>query len=321
MFESGYNHRPFSSEIHLLNMWFKNVRAYRLTKPFDLSAEQLDEQLRAGLFQPCAQSQALSMGFVPALGEATETLVHAANGRYLLCLRRQEKLLPASVVRDQVAEQVASIERQEGRRVYRREKLRLKDEVIRDCLPRAFSRTSGMYAYIDTRSNWLFVDTPSAARAEELIGQLRECLGTLSLKLPRVNHSPADAMTSWLLHRNVPEDFAILRECEMKEPGEEGGVVRCKGIELAGEEIDIHLQAGMQVVRLALAWDEKLNLLLAEDLCLRRLRFAAELVAENEELGDADPLARLDADFLLMSDVVSNLQQRVMALFGGEATE
>ena len=74
-------------------------------------------------------------------------------------------------------------------------------------------------------------------------------------------------------------------------------------------------------LRLALEWDEKLSLLLAEDLCLRRLKFADELVAENEDLAEADPLARLDADFALMSDAVSGLQDRVLAWFGGEARD
>jgi recombination associated protein RdgC len=107
----------------------------------------------------------------------------------------------------------------------------------------------------------------------------------------------------------------------MKDPGEEGGVVRCRGIELSGEEVDIHLQAGKQIVRLALQWQEKLNLVLGEDLCLRRLRFSDELLAENEDMPEADKLARMDADFALMSDAVSELQDRVISLFGGEATE
>jgi len=128
-------------------------------------------------------------------------------------------------------------------------------------------------------------------------------------------------MSSWLLHRNLPSDLVLQSDCDMRDPGEEGGVVRCRGIELSGEEVDIHLQAGKQVVRLAVDWDEKLRLLLGEDLCLRRLRFADELVAENDDLPEADPLARLDADFVLMSNVVSELQDRVIELFGGEATE
>ena len=61
-------------------MWFKNIRAYRLTSPFDLSPEQLAEQLAQRAFQPCAKSQALSLGWVPPLGEESEELAHAAGG-------------------------------------------------------------------------------------------------------------------------------------------------------------------------------------------------------------------------------------------------
>jgi recombination associated protein RdgC len=286
-----------------------------------MSAEQLEHQLAGDRFSPCGKVQALSMGWVAPLGEDTEALVHAAAGRYLLCLRREEKLLPSSVVREQLADKVSQIEQEEARKVYRKEKLRLKDEIVQDCLPRAFTRSSLIYAYFDTSRNWLFVDTASAARAEELINTLRESVGTLPLVLPRVNQSPAAAMSSWLLHRNLPSDLELKSDCDMRDPGEEGGVVRCRGIELSGEEVDIHLQAGKQVVRLAVQWDEKLQLILSEDLVLRRLKFADELVAENDDLPEADPLARLDADFALMSDVVSELQERVIELFGGEASE
>ena len=87
-------------------MWFKNIRAYRLTSPFTLSPEQLGEQLSQRAFQPCANSQALSIGWVPPLGDETTALVHAAAGRMLLKLKREEKLLPATVVRQQLEDGV-----------------------------------------------------------------------------------------------------------------------------------------------------------------------------------------------------------------------
>ena len=209
-------------------MWFKNLRAYRLTSPFDLSAEQLESQLAGAGFTPCGKSQPLALGWVPPLGETAETLVHAAGGRMLLCMRREEKLLPATVVREQVADKIAEIEREEARKVYRKERLQLKDEVVQDCLPRAFTRSTRVFGYIDTRSNWLFVDAASAGRAEEFVGLLRECIGTLPLLLPQVNQSPAAAMTSWLVHSNLPDDFSLGSDCEMRDPGEDGGG-SCRG--------------------------------------------------------------------------------------------
>ena len=302
-------------------MWFKNVRAYRLTGPFELTPEQMQEQMEASLYRPCGKTQPLALGWVPPLGGETQALVHAVNRRFLLCARREEKLLPATVVREQLAEKVEQIEQEQGRKVYRKERLNLKEEIVQDCLPRAFSRSVLIYAYIDTRANWLFVDSASANRAEEILNLLRECIGSLPLLLPQVNHSPAATMTSWLQQRSLPEDLEFAQDCELRDPTEDGGVVRCRGIELPGEEVDVHLQAGKQVVRLALNWDEQLSMVLAEDLCIRRLRFADELMAENEDLPEADPAARLDADFALMSEAVSGLQERLLSWFGGEASD
>jgi recombination associated protein RdgC len=299
-------------------MWFKNIRAYRLTKPFDLAPEALGQKLAGRSFVPCAKSQAVSFGWVPPLGEASEALVHAAAGRMLLKLRREEKLLPSTVVREQLDEKVADIEAAQGRKVYRKERLNLKDEIVQDCLPRAFSRSTAVYAYIDVKANWIFVDAASASRAEELLSLLRECVGSFPALLPQVNNAPSAVMTAWLLHRSLPDDFELGQECELRDPGEEGGVVRCRGVDLLSEEVETHLHAGKQVARLALNWDERLSVLLAEDLCLRRLRFADELMKENEEIPEEDNAARLDADFALMSDAVTGLQERVMAVFGGE---
>jgi recombination associated protein RdgC len=300
-------------------MWFKNVRAYRLTQPFTQTPEQLGEQLQQRGFTPCTPSQPMSMGWVPPVGGEEAALVHSADGRFLLKLKREEKLLPSTVVREQLEERVAEIEQQEARKVYRKERLDLKDEIIQDCLPRAFSRSSAVHAYIDIRAKWIFVDSASASRAEELLNLMRDCIGSFPVVLPQVNNAPLTTMTNWLLHSNLPEGFELGTECELRELGEDGGVVRCRGVDLLSEEVETHLHAGKQVARLALHWDERLSLVLAEDLCLRRLKFADELMKENEDLPEDDEAARIDADFALMADAVTGLQEKVMTLFGGEA--
>jgi len=314
----GYNLALFAKAV-IFPMWFKNLRAYRLTSAFDLSPEQLGQQLQQRSFQPCAKSQALSLGWVPPLGPESEELVHGAAGRMLLKLKREEKLLPSTVVREQLEEKIADIQAAHGRKVYRKERLSLKDEIVQDCLPRAFSRSTYVFAYIDTRANWVFVDAASAGRAEELLNLLRECIGSFPVLLPQVNNAPTATMTGWLAHQSLPGDVVLGEECELREPGEEGGVVRCRGVDLLSEEVETHLNAGKQVARLALAWEDRLSLVLAEDLVLRRLKFSDELMKENEDIPEADNAARLDADFALMSSALTELQERIMTLFGGEA--
>jgi recombination associated protein RdgC len=299
-------------------MWFKNLRAYRMTRSLDLSAEQLEESLAKRVFKPCTPAQPLALGWVPALGDGAQTLVHAADGRFMLCLRREEKILPPSVVRDLLQERIEGIEAQQGRKVYRKEKLTLKDEIVQDCLPRAFSRHAELRLIIDLKARWVLVDSASAGRAEECLNLLRECIGTFPVLLPQTAQSPAVAMSSWISHSSLPEDFQVREECELRDMGEDAAIIRCRGVDLYSDEVRQHLQGSMQVVRLALGWNEQLSFLLGDDLCLRRLKFADALVKENDELMNEDRLARLDADFVLMAPALTALQDRLIAVFGGE---
>lgn len=299
-------------------MWFRNLRAFRMTRGLDLAADALEESLGKRAFRPCTPAQPLALGWVPALGEGTDTLVHSAGGRFLLCLRREEKLLPPSVVRDLLTERITGIEAQQGRKVYRKERLTLKDEVVQDCLPRAFSRHSELRLILDLKARWVFVDSASASRAEEALNLLRECIGTFPVIPPQTAHAPSAAMSSWLTNSSLPDDFEARDEAELRDLGEEPAVVRCKGVDLYSDELRRHLDAGKQVVRVALNWKEQLSFVLGDDLCLRRLKFADALVKENDELVDEDRLARLDADFALMAPALTALVDRLIDLFGGE---
>ncbi|MFK7829736.1 MAG: recombination-associated protein RdgC [Congregibacter sp.] len=301
-------------------MWFKNLRAYRMTRGLETSADELEEKLSSRIFRACTPAQPLSVGWVPALGEGAQTLVHAADGRIMLCLRREEKILPSSVVRDLLDERVEGIEAQQGRKVYRKERLTLKDEVVQDCLPRAFSRHSELRMIIDDRSRWVLVDSASASRAEEALNILRECVGTFPVLPAQTMQAPAAAMSSWVTQSTLPDDFEARDECELRDMGEAAAVVRCKGVDLYSDEVRQHVQGTMQVVRLALGWKEQLRFVLGDDLVVRRMKFADALVKENDEVVAEDKLARLDADFALMAPALVMLQDRLMALFGGEDT-
>jgi recombination associated protein RdgC len=297
-------------------MWFKNLRAYRLTAPFSLSPEQLAPQLESKLFAPCAQSSPLAMGWVSPLGEGFP-LAHGAQQRLLVCMRREERVLPSTVVREMVEERIAGIEAEQSRKVYRRERLELRDEIVRDCLPRAFTRSTTTYACIDQPAGWIYVDAASANRAEELLNLLRESLGSLPVRLPETQQSALVVMTAWLARRNLPEGLSLTGECELRAPGDGGAVVRTKGLDLLEGEVETHLESGLQVSKLALSFQEQVSFVLAEDLTLKRLRFADSLREESDGL-EADPAARIDADFVLLTDALATLQQALMAWFGGE---
>ncbi|BFM15203.1 recombination-associated protein RdgC [Maricurvus nonylphenolicus] len=297
-------------------MWFKNLLLYRFTTPFELTAEQLEDQLDEHRFTPCGRHDKSRYGWVSPLSEKHTTLTHAANGCIMLCARKEEKVLPAAVIRERLNDKVSEIEAKEDRKVYGKEKEALKEDILHDCLPQAFTRSSRVYGYIAPQDGWLLIDASSPGKAEEFMKHLRESIGTLPVIPIQVKASPAIVMTEWLKQASLPEGLVLTDECELREPGDGGSVVRCKNQDLLSEEIDVHLNAGKQVVKLGLEWDEQIKLVLQEDLAVKRLKFDDKLVTESEEASGGDKLAQFDADFALMTATLKQFVPALLNYFG-----
>lgn len=297
-------------------MWFRNLQLYRLSGAFDYTPEGLHEALTPGAFRPCAGLDTHRLGWVPPAGRDTTQLVHAADGRMMVCLRREDRVLPASVIRDHVDAKADAIAAQESRPVGRKEKQRIKDEVITDLLPRAFTRSSHLFAYIDPAAQWVVIDSGTSKRAEELLSVMRETLGTLRVRPLAVTRAPGPVMTRWL-ERSPPAGFALGDECELKEPVDNGGVMRGRRIDLAGPEVRSHLDAGMQVGRLAIEWQQRIGCILCDDLGVRRLRFLDLVMDEASDVEADDALARFDADFALMGMELARFIPAVIDTLGG----
>ncbi|MCF6354321.1 MAG: recombination-associated protein RdgC [Candidatus Polarisedimenticolaceae bacterium] len=298
-------------------MWFKNLRLYRLTKPFNLSPEALHEQLTEKASRPCAGLEPSTYGWTAPLGRHSELLTHAANGYIMICTRKEEKVLPATVVQEILAEKVAVIEDEQARTVRRNEREELRQGILVELLPKAFSKSSRTYAYIDAKGGWLVVDASSASKAEELVSLLRETLGTLPAIPPTVHSAPASILTHWLNGLDLPAGYTIEDQCELRDPSAEGAIVRCTKQDLLSDEIQTHLKAGKQATKLAIAWHERLTCVLCDDLSVKRLRFT-DIIQERAADEAADEASRFDADFALMTLELSRFIPSMMDAFGGE---
>ncbi len=297
-------------------MWFRHLQIYQLTEAFALSSDALHQALLQNSFKPCQGQDAFRMGFTSPLGKHSEQLVHESNGCFMLCMRREDRLLPASVIREAVQEKVDEIELQENRTIGRKEKSELKDHVVMELLPRAFTRSTRTYAYIDTQNNWVIVDSASSNKAEDLIGLVRDALGSFKLKLLTVKQAPGTIMTQWVQHE-VPKNIELMNECELKEPSEKGGTIRIKGVDLGSEEIQKHITAGKVVSKLAFEWQDRLACILVDDLSIKRLKFLDVVLEEAAETNTDDEVMRFDADFSLMSLELSRFIPALCAYLGG----
>lgn len=300
-------------------MWFRNLCIFRLTDSFDWTPEALEERLSAFVFQPVPRTESASMGWVPPLGRQGQTLVHAASGQLMVTLQEESRVLPPAVIRETLEERIADFEDRESRAPGRREKARLKEEITLELLPRAFTRSRRIHAWIDPRNHWLVVDSANWRDAEEITERLRACLGSLPLRPLQSDSNPQSVLTGWLAPGPVPGDLELGEEAVFEDPQAEGAEVRVKRQDLTSAEIQAHIRAGKRVRRLAATWDGRLALVLDADLSVKRLRFT-DVVQDDADDREPETVAeRFDVDFAIMTLELGRFLPRLIDLMGGDA--
>lgn len=302
-------------------MWFRNLLVYRLSESFRLSEEELIKALQSKKAKPCTHQELATFGFVAPFGKGEDApLVHVSHGFYLIAARKEERLLPTIVIKEALQDKVEEIELRDNRRVYKKEKDQLKDEIIQTLLPRAFSRKRVIYAAIAPKLGLIFVDSTSTHKAEELLSALREAVGSLPVRPLTVKIAPNATLTNWVKSQQAAQGLHILEDCELRDSHEDGGIIRCKRQDLTSEEIQIHLKSGKLVTQLALAWQDKLTFMLDDKLTIKRLKFEDLLQEEADNEGGDDAASQFDASFTLMMLTLTEFVPSLLTCLGGEET-
>ncbi|MFA7895120.1 recombination-associated protein RdgC [Pseudomonas putida] len=300
-------------------MWFKNLLTYRLTQDVPFEPEALEAALASKPARPCASQELTTYGFVAPFGKGEDApLVHVSGDYLLIAARKEERILPSSVVNDAVKEKVEEIETEQMRKVYKKERDQIKDEIIQAFLPRAFIRRSMIFAAIAPRLGVILVNSASAKRAEDLLSTLREVMGSLPVRPATVKIAPVATMTDWVKSQQAAEGFYVLDECELRDTAEDGGIVRCKRQDLTGEEIQLHLSTGKVVTQLALAWQDKLSFVLDDKMVIKRLKFEELLQEQAEQDGGDEAAQQFDASFQLMMMTFAEFLPVLFEALGGE---
>lgn len=300
-------------------MWFKNLLTYRLTQEVPFEPEALEAALASKPTRACASQELSTYGFIAPFGKGEDApLVHVSGEYLLIAARKEERILPSSVVNDAVKEKVEEIETEQMRKVYKKERDQIKDEIIQAFLPRAFIRRSMIFAAIAPRQGVILVNSASAKRAEDLLSTLREVMGSLPVRPATVKIAPVATMTDWVKSQQAAEGFYVLDECELRDTAEDGGIVRCKRQDLTGEEIQLHLSTGKVVTQLALAWQDKLSFILDDKMVIKRLKFEELLQEQAEQDGGDEAAQQFDASFQLMMMTFAEFLPVLFEALGGE---
>ncbi len=298
-------------------MWFKNLLLYRFTDALPFDDETLEPLLHSSPFKPCGSQDLARVGWIAPMPGA-DLLSHQASGCQLVCLRKQQKILPGAAVAEALEEKIAQIEQAEARKIYRKERKQLKEEISHSLLPRAFTRSSRTYAYIDKKAGgegWILINSGSHNNAEELLTQLRNDVGSLPVEPVQTKHNVTLTMTQWLRSGQLPKNFTLGSQCELRDSREASNIVRVRGQDLRSDEVLQHLEAGKQVTRLELHWHEAVSCVLGEDLIVRRLGFT-DALRERMDNTD-DERAQFDQEFGVMTLELGKFLSELIKALGG----
>lgn len=296
-------------------MWFKQVQLFQLTAPMSSSPNALAERLAPLAFTPCLPSHPTSMGWVSPIEEDDAPLTRGINGCIMLCLQLEEKILPASVVSQAVKDKIKVLETTEARKIRQKEKLALKEDTTQTLLPRAFSKLSRLYAYIDTRHGWLILNTTTPRKTDLFISMLKKSLGDIIESIDVIK--PSALLTHWLKTQEYPRTFSIEKSCVLQDPNQQNRVIRCQQQDLFVDSIQTLVKDGCEAIQMALCWHDRIQFVLANDFTLRSVGLSEDdLVDLSDDIETKQQ--KFDADFVMMTEMFAGLFTDLLSQFSNE---
>lgn len=286
-------------------MFFRNLTLFRF--PTTTKLDELDKGLDECQLKPVGPLELSSRGFISPFGRDSDVFAARQRDAIWLTVGGEDRLLPGAVVNDMLAKKLEEIEQKEGRKPGGRTRKRIKDELITDLLPRAFVKPSRTDALLDVEHGIVVVDTSSRKNGENVISEIRRALGSFPALPLNAEIAPRSVLTGWIAGEPLPDGLALGDECELRDPVDQGAVVKCQRQELQGDEIGKHLEAGKQVTRLALTLDDHVSFVLGEDLVVRKFKLLDGAVDQLESTERDDLRAELDARFALMAGEAKRL--------------
>ncbi|EGE2393303.1 recombination-associated protein RdgC [Shigella flexneri] len=294
---------------------FKNIFIYRLSREVNWDTAVVNAALSKFVFTPCGSQDMAKAGWTPILGD---NLTHEYQGFLLMQHKREEKILPSQVLKEELQKKILKLEEEQDRKLKKTEKDSLKDEVLHSLLPRAFTRKSLAKILIDRSNHLVFVEASSAKKAEDQLALLRKSLGSLPV-IPFTPREPLEiTMTEWF-KKSFPAGFTAGEDATLKGLLDNGGAVRCNKVDLQSDEIMSHIEAGKVATTVAINWMDRASFRVNDDMSIKALTFCDDLYDQNDDIDREDVAQRFDADFVLFTGELSALFNALVEAIGGEA--
>jgi recombination associated protein RdgC len=283
---------------------FRNARFFNLSGGWPDSEEKLDEALAKVVFTPCGPLTEKSYGWEAPVETAEGRLCRSVGGADIVQLRTQSRLLPTAAINEAVEQRIAEFRERMGELPGPRERRRLKLETRDNLMPKALLRSERTRAFFLRSENVLVIDASSPTKTERVVEFLRASLGRLDVSTLEYRRPVGELIRHIFLGESVP-GIAIGRECRMQDPADAKATVRFADMDLADANVRKHVRDGMRLTHLGIEFNNVMSCVIDENGGLGKIRLLGVDASEAGE--EEDPLARFDAQFVLLSGTVRSL--------------
>ncbi|QYN45939.1 recombination-associated protein RdgC [Gilliamella sp. ESL0405] len=288
-------------------LWFKNAIIYQLNSDSLLDKAVIEKALKSAPFTPCGNLDTSKTGWVsPYNDNNNEDYIVDMQGHLLLRIKKESKILPAPVIKQALLEKIDKQEQALSRKLTKNEKATLKDEVMIDLMPRAFSKYNHYWLWIDTHNKRIIIDCSSFKQAEDILAILRKQLGALALTPLSIDTPLEQVMTTWVKEKLNFAPFLLGDQAELKDPLEGNGIISCKNQDITSDEMFVHFESGKWISKIKIIDERGVNFIVNSDLTLKRIKFDSAILDENEDIGSDEMDKRLEADFFIMANTLAN---------------
>ena len=293
---------------------FRNLRFYRVTSPWPESELDLSDALSENSFSPCGSFSERSAGWEAPANTEDSPLCRRLNGADLLQLRTQSRVLPVAAIKEALEERVVEFRSRLDEEPTRSELRRLREETRDKLLPKALVKSERTLACFLHSESLLVIDAATESKAEWFMDQLRPCFEQFFCTPLTFNILPADLMFRIFMGES-PLGFSLGRECRMRDASDSSSVVTWRDFELTDHSIRQHVVEGMKLTHLGLGFDEVMSCVINDEGSFSKIKFIRGDAVDN--FAGEDPLAQLDADFVLLTGAVRRLAEDLKKLLGG----
>ncbi|PTU70801.1 recombination-associated protein RdgC [Chromobacterium haemolyticum] len=304
--------------------FYKNLSLFHILGGRSIVRLDIEESLGFLKFAPPSALQLTSTGFVnPLTLQPDDELTYAANQCVFFALRTDEKQIPKAALDQLVAAKVAEVEEREQRKVGKKWRRELQEQVIESVLPTALPKQSLLRGYFDLRQRLLVVDSTSASKLDELTGALTKNLflnsgNGISFLGLKVEQSAADEMTRWVKEGEAPFDsFTIDDQGEIIKTGDDAGAIRIAHLDMLEPDIINLLCPGRAVNKLGLTWDSRISFVISAQFQFSKLAWGEAVQLRIAEQGAETVEDHRDASMTIMTGDVRELVYRTGECFGG----